>query len=139
MSASSEPRPATGPQVAVSSAATPDLVPGRRAFFTYRDLGVTKGSQGRIRAQITAGRDGMTKPTGWHVHLCEGQMVYMLNGWIDLEFADRSVRLEAGDSVFIPGNTPHNETGASENFELLEVSVPAEMGTKPCDPPAGRG
>ena len=139
MSASTETRSATGPQVAVASAADPVLVPGRRAFFTYRDLGVTKGSQGRIRAQVTAGRDGMTEPTGWHVHLCEGQFVYMLNGWIDLEFPDRRVRLEAGNSVFIPGNTPHNETGASDSFELLEVSVPAEMGTRPCDPPAGHG
>lgn len=123
--------------VAVASAADPVLVAGRRAFFTYRDLGVTKGSQGRLRAQVTMARDGMTEPTGWHVHLCEGQFVYMLSGWIDLVFADRKVRLEAGDSVFIPGGTPHNETGASANFELLEFSVPAEMGTRPCDPPAG--
>ncbi len=128
----------TGPAVAVASAANPVLVPGRRAFFTYRDLGVTKGSQGRIRAQVTTARDGMTQPTGWHVHLCEGQFVYMLSGWVDLEFADRTVRLEAGDSVFIPGGTPHNEIGASASFELLEISVPAEMGTKPCDPPPGR-
>lgn len=123
--------------VAVASAADPVLVAGRRAFFTYRDLGVTKGSQGRMRAQVTMARDGMTEPTGWHVHLCEGQFVYMLSGWIDLAFADRTVRLEAGDSVFIPGGTPHNETGASASFELLELSVPAEMGTQPCDPPAG--
>jgi mannose-6-phosphate isomerase-like protein (cupin superfamily) len=130
---------ATRPEVTVSTAANPDLVPGRRAFFTYRDLGVTRGSGGRLRAQITAGRDGMTQPTGWHEHLCEGQLVYLLSGWLDLEFADRTVHLEAGDSVFIPGGTPHNETGASENFELLEVSLPAEMGTRPCDPPPGRG
>lgn len=142
MSATAEARtetgPSTGPSIAISSAAAPDLVAGRRAFFTYRDLGVTKGSQGRIRAQVTAGRDGMTEPTGWHVHLCDGQFVYMLNGWVKLEFADRVVTLHAGDSVFIPGGTPHNETGASENFELLEISVPAEMGTRPCDPPAAR-
>ncbi len=130
------PDAATTPHVAVSSAKDPVLVKGRRAFFTYRDLGVTAGSAGRIRAQVTAGRDGMTEPTGWHEHLCEGQLVYMLNGWILLEFADRKIRLEAGDSVFIPGGTPHNETGASENFELLEISVPADMGTRPCAAPA---
>jgi mannose-6-phosphate isomerase-like protein (cupin superfamily) len=138
MSATAESRAAAGPEVAVSSAAHPTLVPGRRAFFTYRDLGVTKGSQGRMRAQLTVAKDGMTQPTGWHVHLCEGQFVYLLSGWVDLEFADRTVRLQAGDSVYIPGGTPHNEVGASTNFELLEVSVPAEMGTRPCDPPAGR-
>jgi len=114
-------------------------LPGRRAFFTYRDLGVTKGSAGHIRAQVTEAKQGMSEPTGWHVHLCEGQFVYMLSGWVDLEFADRKLRLQAGDSVFIPGNTPHNETGTSDTFELLEVSVPAEMGTRPCPPPQGHG
>ena len=49
------------------------------------------------------------------------------------------MRIQAGDSLFIPGNTPHNETGTSDTFELLEVSVPAEMGTSPCAPPQGHG
>jgi hypothetical protein len=33
---------------------TAPLVPGRRAFFTYRDLGVTDASNGQIRSR----RDG---------------------------------------------------------------------------------
>jgi hypothetical protein len=28
----------------------------------------------------------MTQPTGWHYHVCEGQLEYMLGGWVDLEF-----------------------------------------------------
>ena len=133
------PRTEAGPQVAISAAADPVLVAGRRAFFTYRDLGVSGASAGRMRAQLTVAKDGMTEATGWHVHLCEGQFVYMLSGWVELEFADRKVRLQAGDSAYIPGHTPHNEVGASANFELLEISVPAEMGTRPCDPPPGLG
>src|SRR5215468_10955593 len=54
------------------------LVAGRRAFFKYRDLGVTEASNGRMRAQVTSGADGMTKPTGWHYHVCESQFVYAL-------------------------------------------------------------
>jgi hypothetical protein len=38
----------------------------------------------------------------------------------------------------IPGNTPHNETGTSDTLELLEVSVPADMGTEPCEAPPRR-
>jgi mannose-6-phosphate isomerase-like protein (cupin superfamily) len=91
-----------------------------------------------MRAQVTSAEQGMSKPTGWHVHKCEAQLVYVLSGWIDLEFADRKVRIGAGDSIMIPGNTPHNETGTSDTFELLEVSVPAEMGTEACNPPPGR-
>ena len=124
--------------VAVSTAANPNYVKGRRDFFTYRDLGVTTATQGRMRAQITKAEQGMSKPTGWHVHKCEAQLVYMLSGWVDLEFADRKVRLSAGDSMLIPGDTPHNETGTSDTFELMEVSIPADMGTEPCAAPSGR-
>ena len=64
------------------------------------------------------------------------QFVYMLSGWLDLEFAGGDkIRLEAGDSLVIPGNTPHNETATSDEFQLLEVSVPADMATEVCDPP----
>jgi len=122
--------------VAVASAETPDYMAGRRAFFKYRDLGVTAATHRRMRAQITSAEQGMSQPTGWHVHKCEMQFVYLLSGWIDLEFADRKVRLKAGDSIMIPGDTPHNEIGTSDTFELLEVSVPADMGTVPCAAPA---
>ena len=112
-------------------------VTGRRDWMKYRELGVTQGSAGRIRAQVTSSSQGLSEPTGWHVHLCEGQLVYMLTGWVDLEFAGgRVVRVAEGDSIYIPGNTPHNEIATSDSFELLEVSVPADMGTEPCDPPA---
>ena len=88
-----------------------------------------------MRAQVTSAEQGMSQPTGWHVHKCEAQFVYMLSGWMDLEFADRKVRLGAGDSMLIPGDTPHNEIGTSDTFELLEISVPADMGTEPCAAP----
>jgi mannose-6-phosphate isomerase-like protein (cupin superfamily) len=125
-------------KVAVATKDNAKYVSGRRAFFKYRDLGVTEGTNGFMRAQVTSAEQGMSKPTGWHVHKCEAQLVYVLSGWIDLEFADRKVRIGPGDSIMIPGNTPHNETGTSDMFELLEVSVPAEMGTEACNPPPGR-
>lgn len=109
---------------------------GRRSFFKYRDLGVTEATGGYMRAQITAGSEGMTEPTGWHYHVCETQFVYILRGWVDLEFEGREpVRLEAGESVMIPGGLRHQEVRTSEDIEFLEVSVPAEMGTKPCEAP----
>jgi quercetin dioxygenase-like cupin family protein len=125
-----------GRTVAASSAKRPVLVKGRREFFKYRDLGVTAGSKGHMRAQVTAADAGMSQPTGWHYHICDSQLVYVLKGWLELEFADGPVRLEAGDSIYIPGGTPHNETRTADAFEILEVSVPAEMATKPCDAPA---
>ncbi len=79
----------------------------------------------------------MTQPTGWHYHVCEGQFVYTLKGWVELEFEDgTNCRLEAGDSVFIPGGMLHQENRTSDDLEILEVSVPADMGTVAVDPPA---
>ncbi len=125
-------------EIAVATKAEPVFVAGRRAFMKYRDLGVTRASNGRLRAQVTSSSEGLSEPTGWHIHLCEGQFVYMLSGWVELEFAaGRMVTIEAGDSIYIPGGTPHNETRTSDNFELLEVSLPADMGTEVCPPPAG--
>lgn len=114
-------------------------VPGRREFFKYRDLGVTDATNGDMRAQVMSAITGMTEPTGWHYHVCEGQFVYALKGWVDLEFeTGETIHLKAGESLFIPGGMRHNETTTSDDVEILEVSVPAEMGTVPCDPPEGR-
>ena len=125
-------------KVAGASKDNPNYVAGRRDFFKYRDLGVTEGTNGFMRAQVTSAEKGMSKPTGWHIHKCQAQFVYVLTGWVDLEFEDRKVRVAAGESIMIPGDTPHNETGTSDTFEILEVSVPAEMATEPCEAPAGR-
>ena len=130
---------ATKMKVAVTSAKQPDYVEGRRDFFKYRDLGVKAASNGWMRAQLTTAITGMTQPTGWHYHVCEGQFVYALKGWVELAFEDGSkCRLEAGDSCFIPGGVKHNEIGASDDLEILEVSLPGEIGTVPVDPPPGR-
>lgn len=126
-------------KVGVASLKAPTLIPGRRSFFTYRDLGVTEASGGWMRAQVMTTRTGLTEPTGWHYHVCDGQFVYTLKGWVELEFEDGSeCRLEAGDACFIPGNMPHNEMRTSDDFEALEVCLPAEMGTVPCEVPASR-
>lgn len=117
---------------------TAPVVPGRREFFTYRDLMVAAATGGKIRAQVMSSSQGLSEPTGWHYHVCEAQFIYALKGWVDLEFEDgRSIRLQAGESMLIPGGMKHNEIATSTEFELLEVTLPGEMGTVPCDKPAG--
>jgi quercetin dioxygenase-like cupin family protein len=113
-------------------------VPGRRDWFKYRDLGVQAASSGKVRAQTMATSKGMSEPTGWHYHTCEAQFVYALKGWVDLVFEDGSeIRLKQGESLYIPGGMKHNETGTSEELEILELSIPAEMGTVACEAPEG--
>ena len=123
-------------KVGHSTAKHPVMVEGRRDFFTYRDLAVKDASQGQMRAQLTKAKTGMTEPTGWHYHTCDGQFVYCLKGWVELEFdGEPTVRMESGDSMFIPGGCVHNELRTSDDVEILEVSVPGELGTVPVDPP----
>ena len=123
-------------RLAISKKETASYVKGRRTFFRYRDLGVADATGGRMRAQVMEAITGMTEPTGWHVHHCEAQFVYVLKGWVELEFEDGTrERLATGDAVMIPGEMKHNEIATSDDVEILELSIPGPMGTTPCDPP----
>ena len=125
-------------KLAHATSGNTQIVPGRRAFFNYRDLGVADASNGEIKAQVMTSIKGLTEPTGWHYHKCESQFVHMIKGWVDLEFeTGEQIRLKAGESLYIPGGMRHNEFGTSEDLEILEIVVPANMGTVVCDPPPG--
>lgn len=127
-------------KLAVSNKADQPFVKGRRKFFRYRDLGVQAATGGKLRAQVMEAITGMTEPTGWHTHQCEAQFIYVLKGWVELEFEDGTrTRSGQGDAVLIPGGMKHNEIATSDDVEILELSIPGDMATKPCDPPEGRG
>lgn len=109
---------------------------GRRTFFDYRDTGLGEATNGRYRAQVMRSTDVM-ESTGWHYHECELQFVYVLKGWVDLEFEDGRVeRLSEGAAMAIPGGMIHNEINVSPDFEALEVASPADMGTVAVEAPA---
>ena len=122
----------------VSRKSEPEYITGRRAFFKYRDMGVGDASGGKLRVQVMSAKKGLSEPTGWHYHVCEGQFIFMLSGWVDLVFENGDeIRVGEGDSAYIPGGLRHNETATSDTFELIEVSIPADLRTESCDPPDG--
>ena len=95
--------PSANAQLAHATPQSAPEVPGRREFFKYRDLLVAQATDGRLRAQVMSSSRGLSKPTGWHYHVCEAQFVYGLKGWVDLEFEDgRKIRLQAGESLRPP-------------------------------------
>lgn len=105
------------------------LVQGRRSFFFYRDLGVEKASNGRLRANLITANAAMTQPTGWHYHECEMQFSYGIRGTLTLEFEDGTVAtFGPGDALFIPGGVRHNEIYVSPDREALEISIPGKNG-----------
>ena len=128
------------PTITLCAAHAKDLpaVPGRRDWVEYLDHGVTTATSGRMRAQ-RGYLKGPAELTGWHYHVCDMQFVYLLNGSITLQLEDgNTLVLQRGDSVLIPGGYKHAETDISDDFDFLEISIPADMGTIPCPVPESR-
>ena len=52
----------------------------------------------------------------------------MLKGWIEFEHEGQGVvRLEAGSCVHQPRGIRHREIGHSEDIEMLEIVLPADL------------
>jgi quercetin dioxygenase-like cupin family protein len=113
-----------------------EIAPGRREFFEYRDFGIEEASNGYMKVTSYSAKKAMTTETGWHYHTCGAQLLYIIKGWAEVRFEDGDIRhMPAGTVVFIPGGSVHNEIRMSDDWEALEVVVPGQMGTVPCDPP----
>jgi hypothetical protein len=126
-------------KVCISRASEREVITGRRSFFEYEDLGVEQATDGMARATLITSRGpGDDRDTGWHYHECDLQIGFVLRGWSELELEDGTrFRMQAGDLVMMPGGVRHNELGASDDLQALEFSIPAKMGTVPCERPAG--
>lgn len=131
-------RPFSDKKVVVSHGDQPEYVLGRRAWVKYRELGVTEGSGGAMRAQVISAGEGDNKPTGWHLHRCDMQFLFGLKGAIHIAFSpDHIVTLGEGDAMMIPGGVIHMELGEPTGVEVLEISIPADMGTENVESPWG--
>ena len=116
--------------VTVSHARDADWDAGLRRFFAYRDLGVAGATQGRVGAHVIRARGASDAPGERHHHALEFQMVYVLRGWVDFEYAGTGrVRLEPGSCVMQPPGIRHSEVAHSDDLEMLEITLPAEFPT----------
>lgn len=131
-------QPLTPMVMRLATKANTAFAPGRRDWLTYLDTGFAEASGGRLHASVQAASDALGSETGWHYHECEMQLAYIVKGWIELQFEDGTdVRLEAGDVMFLPGGIKHNEVRSSDDITGFEITVPARMGTVPCEKPDG--
>lgn len=109
---------------------------GRREFVAYRDLGVEAATGGQMGATV-ARLTGEGQATGWHYHTCDFQFFYVLNGWLEVEIEGSGlVRLETGGCAFLSKGTLHNELRTSPDIEVLEITLPAAIGTVKAEAPA---
>ncbi len=112
---------------------------GLRSCFEYRDLGIAAATGGRAMAHVIRVRKGDAAGFGWHKHVLDFQMYYVLKGWIEFDYEGVGVvRAEAGSCVNQPPGIHHAEIAHSDDLELIEITLPAEFETVEVDAP-GRG
>lgn len=127
-------------QFSHSSADDADWTPGLREIFEYRDLGVKAATQGDYVAHVIRhnGKKAADAVQQWHIHECDFQMVYVLNGWAKFEYEGEGERtIRKGDCVLQKPMIKHREIACSEDFEVLEIVSPADFATKIVEAPGG--
>lgn len=108
---------------------------GLRAYREYRDLGVAEATNGDIHAHLIR----TTAPcpeggSGVHYHDLEFQMVFCLKGRSRVWFEGQGeLEFEAGDSWIQPPCIRHNVLWYSDDYEMLEITLPAEYETVAVD------
>jgi uncharacterized RmlC-like cupin family protein len=104
---------------------------GLRPDSEYRDLGLSAATGGKLGVKHIRAIGPFEQPTGWHWHDMHAHFIYVLRGWIRFRFSgiEDEVTLRAGDSLSQPAGVPHNVIARSDDFEVLELNVPAEYGT----------
>ena len=104
--------------------------PGLRSYFEYRDLGIVDATKGKVLVHVLRAKEPCPGPGGYHTHDLEFQMNYVLRGWTRVELEDvGEVRFEAGDSWYQNPNVKHEVLEFSDDFEVIEICMPADFPT----------
>lgn len=82
-------------------------------------------------------KPGYSSP--WHYHDCEMQIGIVLEGSVEMAFADGQFsRIGKWDIAMIPGGVAHDVSNPSADYVTIEFTVPGSFGTiETCPPPAG--
>ena len=125
----------TKQKINVSVAENASYKDGLRDFLEYRDLGISEASNGDYKAHILRVKknfkgDQEMHTTGFHKHMVDFQMYYVLNGWVKFIYdGEGELTFKKGDCVMAPAAIKHNESSCSDDFEALEILSPAKHDT----------
>ncbi len=103
---------------------------GLREFLQYRDLGLRAATGGLMRAEHVRAIGSMDARTGWHCHELDFQFVFVVRGHVRFITEDgETVTLREGDCAHLPALYRHDEIDFAPNFEVVEITAPAEVRT----------
>jgi quercetin dioxygenase-like cupin family protein len=107
---------------------------GLRPFFEYRPLGIDRLTGGKVGAHVIRARPGLHADAPRHTHTLDFQFVYVLKGWAIFEYEGHGQhKLVEGSTVYQPPGIKHKEIAHSDDFEVLEITMPAEFETRTAD------
>lgn len=104
---------------------------GLRTYAQYRDLGMSKATNGLLQAHVIR----MVPPcdpkvvSKRHYHDVDVQMIYVLKGWMKGEYDGQVVTMREGTAWLQPPKIKHTVFDYSDDCELLEIILPAEFDT----------
>ena len=105
---------------------------GLRGYFEYRDLGIKRATRGGMVTHVIRARPGKAPHGDWHYHDCNMQFVYVVKGWVRMEYEGiGKVLMKAGSCFYQPPRIRHRELAHSKNVEMIEVVSPANFKTYP--------
>jgi quercetin dioxygenase-like cupin family protein len=107
---------------------------GLRPFFEYRPLGLKELTGGKVGAHVIRAKPGKHADAPRHTHALDFQFIYVLKGWAIFEYEGYGEhRLVVGSTVYQPPGIKHKEIAHSDDFEVLEITMPAEFETATVD------
>ncbi|MFM2389173.1 MAG: hypothetical protein RLZZ437_728, partial [Pseudomonadota bacterium] len=98
-----------------------------RAGMQYRDLVPDRLGGAMIASHIRI-PDGGPVPDMVHFHKVGFQLIFCINGWVDVLYEDQGGlrRIGPGDCFIQPPQIRHRVMVASDGIEVIEIGVPAE-------------
>lgn len=113
-------------------------VQGLRTYTLSRDLGMAEATGGMVDAHVNRrGRPfNAAEVSHRHFHDIRFQLVYVLKGWAKMEFEGQGeIIMRAGSCWIQPPGIKHTVLGFSDDYELLELIIPAKYDTVNLDEP----
>jgi quercetin dioxygenase-like cupin family protein len=105
---------------------------GLRSFLEYRSLGIEEATDGKFGGSVA--RAINAKKAGdhaaMHYHTVGLHLTMVLRGWMRTYYDGLGeVILNAGDCVTYTGEVEQAHTEHSRDFEVLQITMPAEFPT----------